>query len=84
VKPDTTFLFDWDHIDPETKIDSISNMCNTLQNIEKINQEIRKCRLLCCYCHRLHTREQGDWIDVTVATAEELKFIDELLLAKDD
>lgn len=65
VTDDNIFLFDWDHIDPATKINHISEMCNTLQSMDKIRQEIQKCRLLCCACHRLHTRQQGDWNDVT-------------------
>jgi hypothetical protein len=79
VSATTTFLFDWDHLDSSTKIESISEMCNTLQSMDKICQEIQKCRLLCCSCHRLHTRQQGEWNDVTDATAEELQQLDELL-----
>lgn len=79
VSNDTTFLFDWDHINPTAKIESISEMCNTLQPIDKIQQEIKKCRLLCCSCHRLHTRIQGQWNDITYATPEELNKLDKLL-----
>jgi len=80
IDSNLTYLFDWDHIDPETKISSISNLCGDINSTtEVISNEIKKCRLLCCHCHRLQTRKDGGWIDVEDATEEELKYVDELL-----
>ena len=32
-------------------------------NLEKIKDEIKKCRLLCCKCHRIHTIKQLNHVD---------------------
>lgn len=79
IEDDFAFLFDLDHIDPSTKVNSISDMCNSLQSIESIRAEVEKCRLLCCKCHRLHTRDMGSWNDITEASEDDLKLVDQLL-----
>lgn len=82
VTKDNTFLFDYDHIDPTTKVKSISDMGNHLKSISSIKKELEKCRLLCCSCHRLFTREKRKWTDVTKATPDELTFVDNILKGK--
>ena len=57
VTLETVSFFEFDHIDPSNKIDNISNMVGL--NKQLINEEIVKCRLLCCKCHRIHTIEQA-------------------------
>lgn len=51
-------FFEMDHIDPNTKIASISYMIRREYNIDDIIEECAKCRVLCGYCHRIHTRNQ--------------------------
>lgn len=81
VSATTAFLFDWDHTDIENKQSSISDLCNTLQSYALINAELAKCRLLCCKCHRLHTRATGKWLNVEDATPQELAIVDAVLAA---
>jgi len=46
----------FDHINPEDKIDNISSMiCDSSYSIQDISLEISKCRILCAFCHRIHT-----------------------------
>ena len=47
----------FDHIEPENKIDDISHMLKT-NDIDMIDEEIPKCRLICAHCHKLHTIDQ--------------------------
>ena len=56
ITPESEYLFDWDHLHPETKIDSISNMVKGSYTLEEITHEIGKCQLLCCKCHRIKNR----------------------------
>jgi hypothetical protein len=53
--------FDFDHIDPKTKKNSISRMVRSGASHKALDAEIAKCRLLCCYCHRKHTAEQQEY-----------------------
>jgi len=50
--------FDWDHVDPSDKKSSISDLIGRSEAM--IDDELRKCRLLCCFCHFTHTH--GDSI----------------------
>ncbi len=61
VTKKTTCCFDFDHIDPFFKEYSISSMYN--KSNEDIIREMKKCRLLCCKCHRLHTTDQFDYVN---------------------
>jgi hypothetical protein len=48
-----------DHMDIYEKIDSISTMMYEKEvTVEQIEAELKKCRLLCKYCHTRHTNEQ--------------------------
>jgi hypothetical protein len=49
--------FDWDHIDPTTKVDMVSNM----RIIDAITAETEKCVLLCRNCHAIKTWIENAW-----------------------
>ena len=46
----------FDHIDVKNKLYNISSM--TLCSLEKVKNEMRKCRVLCANCHAEHTATQ--------------------------
>ena len=53
--------YDFDHLDERTKTERISLMVNRYALVKffsLIDDEIKKCRLLCCNCHMKHTKEQ--------------------------
>jgi len=50
-------FYDFDHLDPKDKFNSVSYMV-TSHSLDRIQEEIKKCRLLCGYCHRTHSLEQ--------------------------
>lgn len=48
-------VLDFDHLDRSIKIDNVSNMvCQGLSWL-KIEEEIKKCQILCANCHRRKT-----------------------------
>lgn len=48
-------VLEFDHIDPTTKVDTISNMICSTRSWTKIANEIAKCQILCANCHRIKT-----------------------------
>jgi len=48
--------FDWDHIDPATKLYNVCQM--SLHSIAMIAREIAKCQLLCAECHSIRTNTE--------------------------
>ncbi len=58
VYPDETMCFDFDHLNPSTKFMNISQMISNHHSNEHIIEEIQKCWLLCCICHKLKTNIQ--------------------------
>lgn len=48
-------IFDFDHRDPDTKIDRISQMCGDEVPYDEIAKEMAKCDLRCKNCHWLKT-----------------------------
>lgn len=46
----------FDHLDPTTK--SFSPTHGTHRSIEKMMQELEKCRVLCANCHNIHSHNQ--------------------------
>jgi len=52
---------DFDHIDPNTKIDTISNMAGSSGSLERLKREIAKCIILCSNCHRKKTAKDFNW-----------------------
>ena len=60
-KQEECCAFDFDHIDAKLKQSKIADMVAkyTLKRFKQcIDLEIAKCRLICCMCHRDHTRKQ--------------------------
>lgn len=61
TNPDLPKFFDFDHVDPTTKIDKITNMVrNNKYTFDELITEISKCRILCRHCHLIHTKKQID------------------------
>ncbi len=59
---ETTFpMFDFDHIDPLSKLDYISHMVVTRKPIRLLKAEILKCNLLCARCHRIKSYDSGEY-----------------------
>lgn len=53
-----TYCLDFHHIDPNEKDGNISNLIRST-NLEKVKEEISKCKVLCANCHReLHHKEK--------------------------
>lgn len=50
---------DFDHIDPQTKLFTVSNGLMSLKPLDDIKSEIKKCRLICANCHRIRTAKQN-------------------------
>jgi hypothetical protein len=52
-------FFDMDHIDPANKIADLATMVNTKDySLEDVIAECKKCRVLCKFCHKIHTKLQ--------------------------
>jgi len=57
--PDLPRFFEFDHLDPSTKIDAISTMMKfNKYTFDDLIMEISKCRILCRHCHLIHTKIQ--------------------------
>jgi hypothetical protein len=50
---------DFDHIDPSEKEFLIPPNVRS-RNLKKLMAEVRKCRVICANCHRVHSRNQWD------------------------
>lgn len=59
VVPGYEYLFDLDHIDRTTKVNTISKM--KYAKVKDYLQELAKCQLLCIKCHRRKSVEQREW-----------------------
>ena len=53
-----TRYLEFDHLDPCLKIASITDMITLGYSLQQIIEEIKKCRILCKSCHKIHTDEQ--------------------------
>jgi len=51
---------EFDHIDPNTKKNTISNMWTS--NKEVLQEELNKCQLLCHSCHLEKSHNEGDYV----------------------
>ncbi len=56
--------FEFDHINPELKLFSISQSARLGYSWEKTVLEIKKCRILCANCHKKHTATQASWYKI--------------------
>lgn len=54
-------VLEFDHIDPKTKINSISNLAKQYHAWDSIQLEIEKCQVRCANCHRKRTAKQFNW-----------------------
>jgi 5-methylcytosine-specific restriction endonuclease McrA len=54
-------VLEMDHIDPRTKLFSISQAVKLGYSWETILKELEKCRVLCANCHKRHTAKQFGW-----------------------
>lgn len=54
-------VLEFDHIDPEEKLFSISQGLRLGYKISDVLEELKKCRILCANCHRIRTAEQFGW-----------------------
>lgn len=55
---DDILVLDFDHLDPTEKEFTIGNVARDGMSLERVQQEIAKCRVLCANCHRRHTAQQ--------------------------
>ena len=55
VKRENTHHFEWNHIDPAQKDYMV---CRIYTNSKLYNEEIKKCNLLCLFCHADVTKQQ--------------------------
>jgi Mor family transcriptional regulator len=67
VDPHNLKFYEFDHIDPDTKINNVSNLVRTGRSIKSLREEIEKCVLLCRYCHAKRTAIQQKEIREEVA-----------------
>lgn len=56
---DDPVVLEFDHIDQDTKTFTIADAKG--KSWARIIEEIKKCRVLCCNCHRRHTAKQLGW-----------------------
>ena len=54
-------VLDFDHIDPMTKTDTISNLVHRDASWLRIETELKKCQVLCANCHRRKTAGEQNW-----------------------
>jgi hypothetical protein len=57
VHSDNTFVFDYDHRDPEIKTKSIGEVLHQW-SVDQLLFEMDKCDLVCANCHRVRTNAQ--------------------------
>lgn len=49
---DDYWCIDFHHIDPETKVETVSNGFNRGWSLKRLKEEVSKCHILCINCHR--------------------------------
>jgi hypothetical protein len=59
VRCESTSKLEFDHIDPSTKVDSVSNMLTAAW--VSFETEVAKCQLLCTPCHFDKSRQEGSF-----------------------
>ncbi len=60
VTETTCCIFDFDHINPLTKIKPVCTLAHGLGNIQIIIAEMEKCDLLCSNCHIIKSSDKGE------------------------
>ena len=61
VTPQNLIIFDFDHRDRAAKKDNVSRMKGRHRDPNRLIEEMGKCDLLCCLCHRRKTFEERDF-----------------------
>lgn len=87
VTEDNSCIFDFDHIDPKTKLKGVSSLTTWGYPLYVIDEEIKKCRLLCANHHQKHSRSQirkGGVIWERKRKAMELKILEEKTSKEED
>lgn len=72
--------FEFDHLNPNLKSKNISTMVGRTYTLHDIDKEIQKCRLLCKFCHRLHSQNQAIERFANMKNSEENSLSEVLLL----
>lgn len=57
-KESDPIVLEFNHIDPTTKVNSISSMVQKGASPKALEEEISKCNIMCANCHRRHTAYQ--------------------------
>lgn len=58
-------LLDYHHLDPSTKENTIARLTSNTSSVQKIEEEIGKCIVLCANCHRdFHYLENKNGITI--------------------
>ena len=52
---------DWHHLDPNDKVNSVSEMIRNRVSMDKLQAELDKCELICANCHRIEEQRLGNW-----------------------
>jgi hypothetical protein len=52
---------DFDHLDGDAKIKSISDLVQQCASVAAIDAELAKCELVCANCHRIRTATRASW-----------------------
>ena len=52
---------DWHYLDPNEKVNSISEMVRDRVSMDKLQAELDKCELICANCHRIEEQRLGNW-----------------------
>jgi hypothetical protein len=54
-------VLEFDHLDPESKLFSVSQAVKLGYSWAQVLAEIKKCRMLCANCHKRRTAKQFNW-----------------------
>lgn len=58
---DNPIVLEFDHKEGTDKKDSVCRIVSDGNSIDKIKEEILKCDVRCCNCHRVKTAKQLNW-----------------------
>lgn len=60
-------VLEFDHIDPKSKLSTISRLINNQADAFLIETEMAKCEVRCSNCHRRRTAKQFEWFKYTLS-----------------
>jgi len=64
------YLFDMDHLDRNIKHKTVAKMMSATE--KAFIDELAKCQLVCCECHRRKTIENKDWVQIVKVLQPEM------------